>query len=282
MNCYNDIASSSIKALGQSFPLKFHPGFPLMLGCNQWSASGLEGTVEGWSNTPDIHWISKSIAARNGLNTDSQSKTWQVIECADVFFQSGASNDVPHLRYSIRSYESIAMPHLQKTVLSLDYLPRVDMVGDMAYFDKYYTGLDTYNKGKGVELSESADCFSATYTDSGPLRLVSSPVPLNLYFKRNSEAMEERSLKLLEETQHHAIETLCNEAVDRWHGWLRSSFCGGRQPTTHTVARDVQVQKLVLEDYKIDIAAHMGGAYAPKADDVATAFIGPPADSSGP
>ena len=243
--------------------LRERPGYAFGLGSDKWMASRYRGTVEGWSGST-IHWISRSLLQRLPLTDDDEEGkqaeaaddgTNIVISQLDMNFYMTPLVDIPHLRLSIASKAS-------RHEITMDYLPRVELLTSLDYFDKYFSAVEAAlyqeiieGKSKGIEIQGIPDTVLT--------RMLSSPFALRISVNTNQPNAKE------------LVQGFCTRYVRRWREWVEAATEISTEQQQILCQRDIQLQKLHYEDQKYAFARLMDVNFAPKAAELSAAVMGP-------
>lgn len=144
--------------------------------------------------------------------------------------------DVPHMRLCLVRSNSSSSCRVQ-----LDYLPRQDLFASFEYFDKYFLGLE------GGAAPQSPLMIS---------RLITSPFAVEV----EASSLSQASL-------------ICHEHADRWCRWMVNATSTPEVSARNE--RDANMARLMYEEYKVRYANIMGADFAPFAEPVAKACMGP-------
>ena len=247
----------------KSLGLRERPGYAFGLGSDKWMASRYGGTVDGWSGSK-IHWISRSLLQRLPLTDDDEDG--KLAEAADdgtnivhsqldMNFYMTPLVDVPHLRLSIASKTS-------RHELCFDYLPRVELLSSLDYFDKYFSTVEAalYHEiiqgiSQGIEVQGTPDTVLT--------RMLTSPFALRINVNANQPNAKE------------LVYGFCSRYVQRWREWVETATDISTEQQQFLCQRDIQLQKLHYEDQKYAYARLMDVNFAPKAAELSAAVMGP-------
>eukprot|EP00981_Chlorochromonas_danica_P011451 scaffold4011_cov197-Ochromonas_danica.AAC.33 len=246
------LSSPSLPALVE------HPGFLLVTQCNSWRAAGFAGEMRAWS-APLTHWICRCHTVQE--NQEEESLYWRI-------FASPLS-DLPHLKLYIKHCHTDGI-----FKIDLDYTPRVDLIGCLDYYDKFYQELDV-ERNAWEHLPETMMGGGA---EKLPIhRLVSSPaefrrsLPDDVNASHSSHHTEQNGSKNLEQLATNHVSAAPFLLPNKWLRWLAS----GKTSIPIDSSRDSRLQEVVFEDLKLTFADMLGPLFAPKAEDIAAALMGP-------
>lgn len=215
--------------------LRERPGFSFSLGCDKWRSSGYMGGVTGWSSAGRVRWASASTF-------EAEEGSGKDYSSLDLTVFVDAPLDVPHMRLCLVRNNTSSSCRVQ-----LDYLPRQDLFASFEYFDKYFLGLD------GGAAPQSPLMIS---------RLITSPFAVEV----EASSLSQASL-------------LCHSHTDRWCRWMANATSTVSSPSLPEVSarneRDANMARLMYEEYKVRYANIMGADFAPFAEPVAKACMGP-------
>jgi hypothetical protein len=205
------------------------------------------------------------------------------------------THDAPHLILKVsKSKPSDAN---QKLTLMMDYIPRRELLTSLAYYDKYFKGLDEvlyrdiyrladFSGSVGESLSPVGQVMVRIPPESVLSRLLQSPFVVNVDVPFSEESSSATEL----------VESLCQAHINRWCDWVAEDcpvVDDGDDIESHTAPdsmsthvdiidklegktdaptsaqmrmanRDARVLKLYFEEYKFNMAMLLGSSYAPK------------------
>lgn len=244
----------------KSFGLKARPGYAFGLGSDAWSASRYNGTVEGWSGST-VNWISRSLFQRmTPLEDDIVGKKAiadqsVVLSQLNMNFYMTPLVDVPHMRLCVSSTG-------KRHSLFVDYLPRVDLITSMDYFDKYFSKVEEALYKEVIEAAVQGAMVMGR-PDTVLSRLLHSPFALGIEI----DASKDRADAI--------IQGLCIRYIRRWQDWVTNAVELPIDQRKTIYARDQQLQRLHFDDQKFALARVMGAEFAPKAAELSAAVMGP-------
>jgi len=280
--------------LGKSFqqPLSEHPGFAFNLGCDEWASSGYHGTVRCWSATPHSHWVSIS---RMYLNSQSSASTDTTTNSSDtnplkVEDMSTISANRPDYRVDVNvfAHDSITIPHMRASVshygssdsyrLYLDYIPRYDIIATPAYYDLYFQGIDEEHYRSTRPYISSKAMRKLPVSASVLTRLLTSAFAISVDLQSGKLAADTHSASDRNNPEE-IIHQLIEEHINRWCSWLpkasNEELVSALPPTSQRTQRDQKIQSLLFDEIKFSLAEHLGPDFAPKAEDISAAMVGP-------
>jgi len=196
--------------------------------------------------------------------------------------------DVPHLRLSLSQSRDSSSSY----ELLLDYIPRQDFLAAtpissssssyLAYYDKYYQGLDelAYQTIKEAEKQGLA-LLPLPPASSTLTRITTSALALRVQIPTHTTTAAGAADEF--------ITRLCEGHLNRWLSWLDAAAATAASspspsspppaPSTEAasaLAREYNLYKLVGEERKYHYAMIFGADFAPKAEEISAAIIGPP------
>lgn len=256
----NSLLDKMSSALQHTSPLRERPGFAFSLGCDEWRNGDYSGRVTGWSSPGKVRWISTSRMDSNINPASTYSSS-----LLDLTVFVNAALDVPHMRLSI-----VQNSTSQAVRLKMDYVPREDLLSSLVHYDKYFYTLDSeinqllhrLKSDNSVRLHSDSETRATVLS-----RMIASPFALDLIVPTSPS------------TQHAAntLNELCHSHVDRWCQWMNSDSSNvpatAGTPTRND--RDVHIARLFYEEYKMRFAHAMGADFAPLAEPIAQACMGP-------
>lgn len=240
--------------------IKEHPGFPLMMGCNNWFASNFEGNMQCYSVKEQLRWLCRSHMIKSSKDVENNSfNDDDLIENVDILAFSASKNAIPHYRCSLSKFYN------KKSLLFIDYLPRIDLIQSMDYYDKYFSGIDewlgTVSKANQVKIDNDP---IDSYQQHMLSKILRSPFALSLRIDED-------------DAEDDVADRIINESIDRFVSWHRESngsnnwHWEGLKDQT----RDDNMLQLIMDDTKYRYAGMLGGSYAPQAREIAATIMGP-------
>ena len=295
------------------------PGFAFGLGCHEWKSCGYNGKVQSWNSDRSVDWFSSSLLQLDSTLTNANDVT----ECnsveanledikyplslaaLNIILISGSSTDIPHFKLN---FEDIQMSKSGKKVMrvNIDFIPRVDIINNLEYYDKYFCKLDvdddvvaqtngiirlpaaqsiitrmlTSAFSIDVEFSDT-DTDTNTNTEDFVAKIMSNNTTANAnkaQYRREFSRREEE-FSDTEERKQSIIKDMCQKHIGQWLDWLSLSNISIDQNSNIEIAhetRDKNIRQLLQKDYKYTIANNFFGAnFAPKAEEIACAHYGP-------
>lgn len=277
-----DAIGDALLARLSPLELRSHPGFAMSLGCDEWRGAGYGGEVTGWSaEGRGVRWIASSRMRQLNSRDDegglasSRDATSRPLALFDLLAFASEDVDVPHLRVSLEQQPNGGSAFR----VQLDYTPRSDLIASFAHFDKYFKGIDAEVQALVGPLAQRGACRAprpAFFEYSLLPRMTASPFALEL-----------------DVDDAAAAQSLCAAHVDRWLCWVTrptaAVTAAAPPPASASVAsdadqpqvqvarreRDTNAARLLYEEYKLRYAAVMGASFAPFAEPIALACLGP-------
>ena len=158
-----------------------------------------------------------------------------------------------------------------------------------SYYDKYYQGMDSQFFQKVDKAVHQHRFIKTATSDSVLFRMLASPFAVCLSTNAGSGSVSN--------DQYAYLSELLNDHLSVWRSWYNtfstseppirlteSSASGSSQQTEQTSPRneivsiqqrDQSLLEIWKEEVKYEYAAILGGGFAPKADIVADAMLGP-------
>lgn len=238
------------------------PGFAYGFGLNEWSSSGYSGVVEGWNSVSRVHWVSCRVTQLDS-NDDKDVSAMQVVPVSngmlDVMVLGSRESDVPHaVMRARRSRENGALE------LMTDFIPRVDIIAGLDYYDKYFTKLGTAPAAKdGVKVTA---CLKGFGHDSSLLsRMLQSPFAYGIEINKGDEKADiQEALNIF------------RSHVDQWVAfWKTADIELSEAIQVNKDTRDTTLHGLLVNEEKFRLAALFGPNFAPASESLAQAVIGP-------
>ncbi|KAJ1426602.1 hypothetical protein B484DRAFT_450626 [Ochromonadaceae sp. CCMP2298] len=293
--------------LKDQLAFKSHPGFAYNLGCDEWRSAGYRGVMQSWSAAPHVRWLSTSTMRLDDGLTTTQSSDARGADVdyvmtgdrpdykLDVSLLTGESNSVPHLRMSVAYYPN-------RYQVYLDYTPRLDILQSPHYYDQYFQGLDEDLYQLTKPLLDSGRASQPPPSASVLSRLLTSPfatmldihIPLvvgGVGAAGAAGAGVAVGAGAVDAGVEAAkiVKALFEAHVRRWSAWFATHATEGAQEQgaqeqgaqaqgaqDHSMRqRDRNIQSFLYDDFKFSVANKLGPDFAPKAEDVAAAIVGP-------
>jgi hypothetical protein len=224
---------------------------------------------------------------KDRLDTDVQSRV-------DMQFNVGIAIDVPHMRMTVS-----ATDHLYS--IYLDYIPRVELLASMDYFDKYFENVEA---SCSAELERGiADGIVTIKGQPGSVlsKMLQSPFALSIDVDKKGG---------------NFVKEICTNYISRWCDWIAIATNVYQEELLATqleqavlidiensvdtdsmkeikvleqlvvqdvkkskvvsmYERDQSIQKLLFESQKYELAKIMGVDFSPKAAELSAAIVGP-------
>ena len=239
--------------------IKEHPGFPLMMGCNNWLASNFEGDMQCYSVKEQLRWLCRShmiISSKDEEeNNNYNLNDGDLIENVDILAFSASKNAIPHYRCSLSKF------HNKKSLLFIDYLPRIDLIQSMDYYDKYFSGIDSWLEtiSQANKVNVDNDPMDS-YQQHMLSKILRSPFAITLRLDDDN-----------------AADDIINSSIDRFVSWHRDTTDENswHWEDLKDQARDDNLLQLIMDDTKYRYASMLGGGYAPQAREIAATIMGP-------
>lgn len=240
------------------------PGFAYGFGLNEWSSSGYKGEVEGWNSASRVHWVSCRTSQLVSVE-DKDVAAMQVAPVStgmlDIMVLGSQKSDVPHaVMRARRCRESGAL------MLMTDFIPRVDIIAGLDYYDKYFKKLAAAPEAKdGVEVTA---CMKGGFGHGSSLlsRMLRSPFAYEVVIKKGDDSADvEEALSIF------------RSHMDQWAAFWKESaeieLSEAIQVNKET--RDSTLHGLLVEEEKFRLAALFGPDFAPASGTLAQAVVGP-------
>jgi hypothetical protein len=277
--CIEDCIGGSLKKkFGENSTeiLKARPGLPFSLGCDQWKANGLSGSVETWSANACMNWLCRSsmridrgtpssinttVAAINNQEPSvSANNSAILLEELQIYTSVTDIYDIPNLKMSVGLWQ-LPLSSLRTYKLQLDYVPREDMLASLDYFDRYFTGLDE-------------EIYNATHSmaAAGAITFLE---PSSSVLSRMLTSAFDLSINIAED-RTDLVRQLCESHINTWCKWMtEAKELTDPAKQQQIRSRDLVIQGLHFDDFKFRMARVMGADFAPKAADIAASLVGP-------
>lgn len=195
-------------------------------------------------------------------------------------------------------YSRITQTIANQLCLYLDYLPRKEMISNIhSYYDKYYQDMDRQFFQKVDKAANQHKLIKTATSDSVLFRMLVSPFAVCLSTDACSGSVSD--------DQYDYLVELLNGHLNVWRSWydtfstsepqiiqltdsntsnsptaqLSQQQQGSPSPQRNDIdsisQRDQSLLEIWKEEIKYEYAAILGGGFAPKADVVAEAMLGP-------
>ncbi len=255
--------------------LSERPGYAFGLGCHKWRSCGYNGTIKSWNSPKLISWLSSSLmqldpssidfALRLSKNDDDLGAPTLSIAMLNIALFSGSSIDVPHLKMSVEKVQESKSGN-RSFRINTDYIPRVDIMANLAYYDKYFSHYDTngiISQVKGLRMPASSSVLS---------RILTSPFAIDIELPKNDSNAQS------------VIQTFCLNHINQWLDWVdndgstvtsEKSVSDSIDINIVDISRDESIQQLLHKDHKFMLAVRFGADFAPLAEEIALAHRGP-------
>ena len=300
---YLELQSELMKRVMAVVPsLRERPGFAFSLGCDSWNSSGYSGKFKGWTGS-HVRWISSSRMLRSLSSSSEQPEassppSSSVGELLDLSVFVGASLDVPHMRLSLERDASSGASHL-----FMDYVPREELLVSLDHFDRFFSAVDPEVTALLEPLLQNGTCKSArlgagTNIEAGVGSVANSGAgAVSSLLSRMTASPFAVNVLVPAELEDSALPLLCYSHVDRWCRWMQQlqeqqeqqkmapaeGKAGDKVEVKDDAAmtalqrnvRDTSVARVMFEEYKIRYARVLGEDFAPKAEPIAEACMGP-------
>ena len=153
----------------------------------------------------------------------------------------------------------------------MDFIPRIDVLSTLEYYDKYFKELPVYESADKIEVAKQKPDFG--HSSSVISRLLRSPFAYET---------------TIEDAEGNAIESAVELFKAHLHRWVtftqrkRDSMEADRSlppfPESALVnkhCRDENLHQLLIDDDKYRLAMMFGADFAPMATSIAEASVGP-------
>ena len=302
---YSELQDEIMKRVMTVVPsLRERPGFAFSLGCNSWNSAGYSGKFQGWTGS-HVRWISSSRMVRSLSSSSEQPEassppSSSVGELLDLSVFVGASLDVPHMRLSLERDASSGTSHL-----FMDYVPREELLVSLDHFDRYFSVIDPEVAALLQPLLQNGSCNSARLGAGTNIEVGGVGSAVNLGARAVSSLLSRMTASpfavnvlVPAELENTVLPALCYSHVDRWCRWMQQleeqkvqqKMASAEGEAEHNVdvkdaatmmtalqrnVRDTSVARVMFEEYKIRFARVLGEDFAPKAEPIAEACMGP-------
>ena len=246
---------------GQS--LVERPGFAYGFGHNEWSSRGYSGVIQGWNSADRVHWMSSRTSYLT-LENDQEVAELSVPPTSsmmlDMMILGSRESDVPHAVMKAKQcMESGSL------ILLADFLPRVDILSGLDYYDKYFAKIAAPLTREGVKVTTVIKDFG--HSDSLLLRMLQSPFAYQVAINKKGD----------KDANLEEAKSILKSHIDVWMAFWQSA---GKAELSKAMQvnknnRDANLHGLLVDEDKFRLAALFGPDFAPMAASLAQATVGP-------